>query len=320
MTAAQTTDRHSPDPADDGRHVLPAEGYGRESVVLMAHVPDECVVAAYTWVNAQGEAGYAACAFGPAAGEKAVFETEDKISVAASADFTDWKLGRFHLRQTKPLEEAVLQVDGTRLGIALDFSALHPAYAFSTASEDPREACPPFLATDRFEQAGRVRGAIRIGDREIEVDGLGHRDHSWGRRDWESMQHYRWLEGQAGAGADALAFNVIAIEAEGRGWVLGYVFRDGELAPLRSAGFDIDFDDYWVQDGLTVALDDRAGRTTVVHAERFARHEYPVGTNTKLVDTGMTFTVEGTDLHGAGYTNLSWPRDYLGHLRARTAS
>jgi hypothetical protein len=35
-----------------------------------------------------------------------------------------------------------------------------------------------------FEQAGRVQGAIKLGDESWTVDGFGVRDKSWGPRDW----------------------------------------------------------------------------------------------------------------------------------------
>ncbi|BBZ74822.1 hypothetical protein MANY_01590 [Mycolicibacterium anyangense] len=44
-----------------------------------------------------------------------------------------------------------------------------------------------------MEQTGRLRGHITVGSRRVELDGLGHRDHSWGVRDWAVPQHWKWF-------------------------------------------------------------------------------------------------------------------------------
>ena len=42
-----------------------------------------------------------------------------------------------------------------------------------------------------FNQHGRVRGEIRIGDEAFPIDGRGWRDHSWGPRYWQAIYYYR---------------------------------------------------------------------------------------------------------------------------------
>src|SRR3546814_15734927 len=75
-----------------------------------------------------------------------------------------------------------------------DFEAFHSPYADGS----DRRGCPAYCATDRIEQAGRAKGTLRIGDRVIAFDATGHRDHSWGTRDWVPFQHYEWFVGQVG--------------------------------------------------------------------------------------------------------------------------
>jgi hypothetical protein len=53
---------------------------------------------------------------------------------------------------------------------------------------------PPI--TPRYEIPCRVHGEVLVGDRRIEVDGWGQRDHSWGAaRDWWSMS-WNWTAGR----------------------------------------------------------------------------------------------------------------------------
>nr|WP_295469606.1 hypothetical protein [Mesorhizobium sp.] len=42
-----------------------------------------------------------------------------------------------------------------------------------------------------FNQHGRARGVIKVGDESWEIDGHGWRDHSWGPRYWQVIYFYR---------------------------------------------------------------------------------------------------------------------------------
>ncbi len=50
------------------------------------------------------------------------------------------------------------------------------------------------LAT-RYEIPCRVRGTVTVGDESFTLDAVGQRDHSWGVRDWWSMD-WVWSAGQ----------------------------------------------------------------------------------------------------------------------------
>jgi hypothetical protein len=42
----------------------------------------------------------------------------------------------------------------------------------------------PWIGTTRYEVPCTVHGEILVGDEQIDFDGIGQRDHSWGVRDW----------------------------------------------------------------------------------------------------------------------------------------
>lgn len=313
MRSVPTADVRSyePDPVHDLRHRLSdLMPFARESTVYNAHIADECVLTMYTWVDAAGVAGQASCVFGPAAGSKAIFETSGDVQVPDTMDFTDWKVGDLHVQHKKPLETASVTLSGQRLQVEWDFEAMHPAFFYNASfPDDPEAGCPQFFASGRYEQSGFVKGVLHIDGRELPFDGLGHRDHSWGKRNWGMIQSLQWLEAQA----EDVAVNVIVLRAQGREWCLGYVFKDGLVSPVRYAAYDISFDDRWVQDDFTVKILDADGRDTLVKATRYGRHEYPIGPS-KLVDTAVAITVEGRQ--GLGYSDFIWPADYLRHVRA----
>ena len=73
------------------------------------------------------------------------------------------------------------------------------------------------------EASGRINGTVQIGGRHHEIDGLYHRDHSWGLRRWDTLRSHRWVAGAFGPdlafGTDDNAATVL--DADGKATDLG---------------------------------------------------------------------------------------------------
>lgn len=83
------------------------------------------------------------------------------------------------------------------------------------------------FASSHYECSGAIRGHVRLGGLDFEVDGLCHRDHSWGARRWDMLLNHRWMPGTFGP---ALSFGSIAwhgIDDSVRQF--GYVVREREV-------------------------------------------------------------------------------------------
>ena len=83
---------------------------------------------------------------------------------------------------------------GSGCSLELEFIDFHPRFRL-----------PPFARDDvpdgvrgHFEVSGRVVGLASIASRRLEIDGLFHRDHSWGVRSWSSILVHRWMVGTFG--------------------------------------------------------------------------------------------------------------------------
>src|SRR3546814_18695660 len=88
--------------------------------------------------------------------------------------FDDWQIEGFEMQQDLQFGAAHVRWETPEATLDFEFNAFHPPYAYAS---DPR-GCPAYCATDRIEQAGRIRGTLRLGERVIEFDATGHRDHS----------------------------------------------------------------------------------------------------------------------------------------------
>ncbi|HEX5804892.1 MAG TPA: hypothetical protein VFY31_00930 [Macromonas sp.] len=310
-----TSDRFALSPVHDARHKLRADAMARESLVFMLQLPEHDIAAfVYTWVSGESKAGAAFCVYGPAIGKEPLFEAVDGIAVPFEMGFDDWRVGGAHVRHGKALEVADLSYVGKSARLDYHFEAMHPAYNYGAQIG----GCPTWLADDRFEQSGRVTGVLTIGDRKIPFDTFGHRDHSWGTRDWGAAQHWKWLESQAHCPKRGdLSVHFFDIEAGGRNVLRGYVQKDGRIEEVTSVRVNYSNDADWYHTTIEAIVEDAGGRTTVVRGKTFAMYEFKVSPLATLNEGSMSVEIDG--VAGVGHVEMCWPKSYLDHLRQTSA-
>lgn len=295
----------------DARHRLGNYALARESLVFMLQLPEENLAAfVYTWVSGESKAGAAFCVYGPSAGSEPIFEACDGIPVSPQMGFDDWRVGGAHVRHGKSLEVADVTYTSERASLEYHFEAMHPAYNYGSH----RDGCPSWFAEDRFEQSGRVKGVLQIGERRIPFDTFGHRDHSWGTRDWGVAQHWKWLEAQA---SPDLAVHVFECNAIGRTELRGYVQKDGLIAEVTDVRFGFEHDKELFHTTIEAIVEDAAGRTTTVRGTTFAMYEFKVSPLATLNEGSMAIAIDGQP--GVGHVEICWPKPYLDYLRQRAA-
>lgn len=294
----------------DVRHELdPQRAHNRESLVWVVTDPEQHFgLVGYTWVDAHGIAGSAGIAFGSAFGDP-VFHRVDGLAVPASDDFAAWTAGPLTAEHAGPQRAAQVRYDSPDLALDFAFEPFGDPYAY-TSHPDP---FPRYFADERLEQGGRVSGTARVGDRELVLDAFGHRDHSWGARDWGSVLHYKWLNFLA----DGISVHVQDVQGLGRSDVRGYVHKDGTTAAIVRSSFSYGFDAAFVHRDLVVTFEDDEGRTTraaVTRADPGDDFTYPIDPRLTLVDVIGHAEVDGVP--GAAYVEMAWPPGYVEHGRA----
>ena len=78
-----------------------------------------------------------------------------------------------------------------------------------------------------IEMPGRLKGTMRIGDREIKLDALAHRDRSWGLRDWSRVRATRWWP--CVFGPDLFLHMLTVVDTNPVVMKVGYLYRDGVM-------------------------------------------------------------------------------------------
>lgn len=295
------------DPIHDGRHQLRDLPLERESIPYVISLPEHGIATfVYTWVTKDNVAGCAFLAYGPGIGPQPIMEMVDGVDVGTQKNFDDWQVGPLHLQQDLKLSRAKLTARGKRVELDASFEAAHPAYAYGFH----RDGCPDWAATNRLEQAGRIQGTLKIDGKAYAIDTTCARDHSWGTRNWDTPQHWKWLHAQAGPDT---CVHFWKIEARGRTELRGYVFRDGVMAEMDAVDVDWQNDAQYRHTHIDATLRDSAGRSTRVKGEYFAHFPMPPVPTCTLMEGAMRCEIDGKP--GVGWTEVMWPTAYLEFLR-----
>ena len=164
------------------------------------------------------------------------------------------------------LQEVEVEVVFEGLAPCFDFKDAHPRalaemlVEAGTRLRDLRRVSR--VSSEHYEQAGRVSGTIRIGNREISLQGSGHRDHSWGPRDWAAPRLWTWLTCQFG---EELSFNLSRVAIASVDILNGFMARDGVNYPLRRASLQTEFEeDGLTQKSLALEMEDSGGKRVTV--------------------------------------------------------
>lgn len=296
------------DPVHDGRHILPKVAHGRESIPYIVVLPEHQIAFfTYTWVSAEGQAGAAFAVFGPGVGAAPIQQRLADRPVPAEMGFDNWQIEGFSMKQDLKFNAAHLRWETPEATVDFAFEAFHPPYSYGA---DPR-GCPAYCATDRVEQAGSVKGTLRIGDKEIAFEGTGHRDHSWGTRDWIPFQQYEWFVGQSGTETSVHFWRFNAL---GKEHIRGYVFKGGLMSRVETVKVDVSYDDQYWQTAYTADVIDAAGRSTHIETDVFGTYTLVPDPALSLNESGGRTKIDGKP--GVGWMECAWPTSYLEHIRA----
>jgi hypothetical protein len=253
----------------------------------------------YTWVDAANRAGHLFAVVGDN-NERLVFSAVDGVEVGGR-DFDDWAVRGLWLRHTDLLRTAEFGVDIEGASLRATFTGTHEAFDYAQNAD----GCPAFIADNRFEQSARVTGELVLDGRTIPFDTTGHRDHSWGTRDWDTIQDWKWISAQAG---DGVSLNVMQLHARGETTRHGYVFRDGTLEPVVDVRTRAEYDDNWWQTALRLTVTDAGGRQTELTARRYALLRFDAGERLTLHEAGCRGTIDGRA--AVVHFEAGWDRAY----------
>jgi hypothetical protein len=296
-------------PEDDLLHAASAAGpHARESLLLTAPIPEaELLVFAYLWREGGTKWGRFLFVAGPDM-HKPEFVSSADDAVHTGDDLRDFEVSGLQWRQPVPLRTAELTYRDDELDLELAFEGIHAPFSW----HDNRDGCVDWVAHERYEQSGRTRVRMNLRGRQIDFEGVGHRDHSWGTRDWNYLQHWKWMNAATLGGASSL--HCMLMNAKGEVITNGYLNRDGIVSPIVSAQAHAELDETMAHRRVAGEFVDELGRTMSLDARYGAGWSMPIRAF-YLNEIGMSATLDGTP--GIAHVEMGWPQDYVHGLTGK---
>jgi hypothetical protein len=280
-------------------------------------MPDERLgLQVYLYLTDRGRVGYNVAVWGPEQ-EPLALELGGGV-VGPDMDFDDFAFDGLTVSQPQLRRTARVAYASEHVRLQYDFEAVHDAFSYR-ANPD---GLPSWFAANRLEQSGRVAGFLEVpGEggrvRRIDWNGrMGHRDHSWGTRDWGMPHHWKWFVAYTESGR---AVNGWIWIAKGEWGFAGCVVRDGVTIPVSRIEHTADYDDDMTQRRLNAVLVDVTGGRTHVVLERYGLIKLPSNdkAGTEIWESACDATIDGEP--GAGQWETHWPTAYLQHMIASGA-
>ncbi len=296
-------------PQDDLRHRPAPGGRMRDSLFWEMIMPAERLgLQIYLYLTDRGRVGYNVAVWGPRP-EPLVLDL-GAGTVPDTMDLDDVTVDGLHVTQPELRRTAEVSYTSANVALRYRFEAVHDAFSY----HDNPDGLPSWFAANRLEQSGRVSGFLEVAGRRIDWDRrMGHRDHSWGTRDWALPHHWKWFIAYTDSGR---AVNGWIWIARGEWGFAGCVVRDGATVAVSHIEHRATYDDDMSQRRLDATLVDvRGGRTHVV-LDRFGLVKLPsnVKAGTEIWESACDATIDGEP--GAGQWETHWPTAYLEHLIA----
>jgi hypothetical protein len=277
----------------------------RDSLFWELIMPEEQLgMQIYLYLTDRGRTGYNVSVWGRDP-EPVALQLEQG-SVGADADFDAFEFRGLSFTQPEPLRTCRVRYESDDVTIAFDFGPLHEAFSYR-ANPD---GLPSWFAANRMEQTGHVRGYLDVRGRRVEWDRTGHRDHSWGVRDWGIPQHWKWFIAYTESGR---AVNGWIWIARGEWGFAGYVVRDGATIPVSHIRHHTDYNDDMTQRRLEADVVDVTGETTHVVLDVYGVIRLP-GRDHVIYEAACSAGIDGEP--GAGQFETHWPAGYLQYLTA----
>ena len=289
---------------DDLRHRPEPDGKSRDSLFWQMILPEhELGFQCYLYLTGAGKAGFNLILWGTDKRPHVLELVQGEVP--ETMDFDNFHLGNLHVRQPADQKSAHVTFESDKVKLDYRFEGFHPPFSYRSNPD----GLPNWFADNRLEQSGWVKGFIEWNGRRIDFDRVGHRDHSWGIRQWQAPQHWKWLVGYTQDGSRLV--NAWIWMAKGETGVGGYVVRDGELVPIASIAQKATFDDDMTQRRIDATITDIRGGTCTLRMERFGLVKLPTGGRhaTMIMEAACRAEIDGRA--AAGQFECQWPQSYL---------
>ncbi|MBO5518619.1 MAG: hypothetical protein J5945_00530 [Candidatus Methanomethylophilus sp.] len=199
--------------------------------------------------------------------------------------------GVWHITYGGPLFDTASK-EPTPIMSSLDlcWKPVNPEMDYHDCVDTKGVALSASTASEHFEQFGVVKGKMKIGDREYDINATGERDRSEGVRDWGASKMWLWLNSVYG---DDLGFNATKLCTPIGDVDAGFVGTADSNNPVVKIDIDIHYDGN-IPAGYDMTMHCKDGKSYDVKAKILGKAVLPMqGSKDMLLIETISETVMG---------------------------
>lgn len=290
--------------ADDLLHDITGRPHGRESLFWVLPVPHQGMLGlAYLYRDADtGKFGRIIALADSVSAKPLFWDVAGDLDMEGD-DLDDCVVGGLHVRQPDPLRTAEISFARGDVRLECSMTGLHEPFSWHEGAD----GCPAWAADERYEQSVRTTGTFSAGGRTVAFDSTGHRDHSWGTRDWRALQHWKWMNASTPDGD--VSVHAWISYALGDRQVNGYVNRAGTVSPIVTAEAKATLDDQFMHQSVVGSFTTADGRELRLEAKAVAGLPVPAR-HLQMNEIACSATFDGAQ-PAIAHIELGWPQAYV---------
>ncbi|MFX1450000.1 MAG: hypothetical protein ACFFCM_04095 [Promethearchaeota archaeon] len=206
----------------------------------------------------------------------------------------------------KPMKQWKVKYEDKKFKLDMTFDARFPVFNY-LSHEDPLESLEKYgvdllkvAAQQHYEQGMKAKGTLLIkktGETR-NIDCLGHRDHSWGTRDWVTIDRWNWISAQF----EDKTINIARVEVLGKVIQTGFISTKDRNLHIKN----VEVTTKTKEDGKTPVsstfeLTDETGNKTTLVSNTIKSIHLPLPSPkglTEVFEQIVTFKYEGKEGDG----------------------
>lgn len=219
---------------------------------------------------------------------------DEKLSIAG-LEYEEIRTDQWQLKYTgsifDPLSE-ILQEFKVKMDVT--WEALNPPMNYEECVDEKQAEMSSNVASQHYEQFGKVSGMITVDEESFKIEGLGERDYSLGVREWGSPKMWMWINSEF---SHKEAFNITKLSVDEGDIDAGYFYTDSVNQPLIKSDIDVEFHNR-IPSKFSMTLYGKNGSEYSVTGEVIRFGMIPVDGDMILIETLSKYNWDGKEGYG----------------------
>jgi hypothetical protein len=227
------------------------------------------------------------------AGIKLETPCDDSPLNIAGLNYREIEPGKWNLKYNGSIFNH-LEKSEFKVKMDIIWKAINPIMDYVDCVDKKKVQMSSNVASEHYEQFGRVQGKIEVDGEIFEIEALGERDLSRGVRNWGSPKMWMWINSHF---SNDESFNITKLSVDEGDIDAGYFYLNSANQALVKSNIDVQFID-GIPSKFQMTLFDKKGSIYSVDGKVIRFGMIPVDDRLNLIETLSKYSWNGKKGYG----------------------